>query len=75
MTATDEHKMKIDTIFLSMKGDFCVGVLIHPTCTCRYLHIIKLKNPFQMNIILYLYPMYSLVSCRPNTLLIWPGVV
>ena len=37
--------------------------------TCRYLHINQLKNPFQMNIILCLYPKYSSVSCRPNALL------
>ena len=41
----------------------------HQHKTCRYLHINQLKNPFQINIILCLYSMYSSVSCRPNALL------
>ena len=72
MTATGKHKKKLHTILLSMKGDFSVGVLIHPTyCTCRYLNINQLKNPFQINIIWISCLTYFTVSCRPNTLLMW----
>ena len=71
LQCTGKHKRKLHTIFLYMKGDFSVGVLIHPTCTCRYLNINQLKNPFQMNIIWISCPTYFTVSCRPNTLLMW----
>ena len=54
-------------IWVSMKREFLGSIQVR--LTCRYRQINQLKNLFQMNIILCLYPMYSSVSCRPNALL------
>ena len=46
-------------------------VILKSTLTVFIFELVE-----EMNIILCcLYPMYSSVSCRPNALLMWPGVV
>ena len=60
-------KQKVKQHWCLLKGNFWGSIWVN--LTCRYLHINQLKNPFQMNIILCLYPIYSSVSCRPNALL------
>ena len=60
-------KCKVKQYGCLLKGNFWGSTQVR--LTCRYLHINQLKNPFQMNIIQYLVPLYSSLSCRPNALL------